>query len=82
MRRNKNEVSNGGAIFAAEGSEVYLSQAYFLNNAALNGGAVYNLGNIQIHNSNFSSNVAESRDVDSGVSSIVPEARSDGNMPN
>lgn len=63
---NQNAVSNGGAIFADEGSDVYLSQTSFVNNTAHSGGAIKSLGNTQIHNSHFLGNEATSHAVDMG----------------
>lgn len=63
---NENAVSSGGAIFADEGADVYLSQTVFVDNTAPSGGAIHSLGNSQIHNSHFLGNEATSHAVDMG----------------
>ncbi|CAB9498961.1 Inherit from arCOG: Periplasmic copper-binding protein [Seminavis robusta] len=67
---NQNLNGNGGAIYAAEQSQISVSQTSFYDNAATNGGAIYLLGNAQIQNSAFTENSATSRGLDMGGGAI------------
>lgn len=55
---NRRDSGNGGAIDAAEGSNLSLMYSRFENNQALNGGAVYHLGAAVISGSSFIDNHA------------------------
>lgn len=55
---NRRDGGNGGAIDAAEGSNVSLMYSLFENNQALNGGAVYHLGAAVVSGSSFIDNHA------------------------
>lgn len=58
---NCRESGNGGAIEAAEGSDLNLMYSRFENNQALNGGAVYHLGAAVVSGSHFIDNHATVR---------------------
>lgn len=58
---NRRESGNGGAIDAAEGSDLSLMYSRFENCEALNGGAVYHLGAAVVSGSSFIDNHATVR---------------------
>jgi|UniRef100_A0A8J9S388 predicted outer membrane repeat protein len=58
FENNQNTVGNGGAIFADTYSTVVLEDSSFVENFALNGGALYSLGTVVIVNGNFQRNKA------------------------
>ena len=56
-----NTADYGGSIYISNQSSVLINTSNFYNNTGLTGGAIYNIGILNIFNSNFKNNKAKSK---------------------
>ena len=75
-RASGHELSYGGAIFNNEDGSLLINNSRFIDNSALDGGAIYSDGYSGIRGSTFRGNVASGRDFSTG-GAIVNRAGSD-----